>query len=163
MKQCFLLVVISLSTIIAEARTLKEGQDHHLSRNHIALVAGATTNFDHHSTDFTIGLDYEYRFKAMHDFFGLGLFGEYITTHGGEIVLGIPVFIHPKAGLKFVMAPIAVMAENHYTHENETHFGGRLGIGYDFHLGKISIAPVLNLDYSNTVALNYGLTFGLGF
>lgn len=134
---------------------------HH--QNHLALFLGATSNFDHHTTGATLGFDYEYRFKTMHNLLGLGLFGEYVWSGSGEVIVGIPIFIHPVENLKFVVAPIMVFAEDHDTHENEKHFGGRLGVGYNFHLGKLSLGPVVNLDYSNTVALNYGLTVGFGF
>ena len=150
----------------------------HAHRNHIALMLGGTSNFDHELTGFTIGLDYEFRFKAIHDLFGLGLFGEYIAFESGEIITGIPVFLHPLKGLKITASPILVFAvehdphdshDNHGSHdtnaseEMKAHFGGRLGLSYNFHLGNLSIGPLVNLDYSNTVALNYGLNIGFDF
>jgi hypothetical protein len=140
----------------------KEHHDVH-HQNHLALFIGATSNFDHHSTGFTVGIDYEYRFKAMHNLLGLGLLGEYVAVDAGEIIVGIPVFIHLLENLKFVVAPLAIFAEDHDTHENEMNFGGRIGIGADFHLGKLSLGPNVNLDLSNTTSLNYGLTIGFGF
>ncbi len=54
----------------------KHSDDHNQHANHLALFTGATTNFDHETTGFSIGIDYEYRLKAMHGKLGIGLIGE---------------------------------------------------------------------------------------
>ncbi len=46
----------------------------------------------------------------------------------------------------------------------ETKFGIRAGLGYDIHVGKLSLTPTVNFDYiGKTSALVYGLGIGLGF
>lgn len=137
--------------------------DHQKHHNHLALFVGATTNFDHETTGFSIGVDYEYRLKAMHNLLGIGFIGEYVSSGSGEIIAGIPLFIHAAEKLKFMVAPIIVSAEDLHTHENETSFGVRLGAGSNFHVGKISMGPVINLDLGKTTALVYGVAIGFGF
>ncbi len=153
--------------------------DDHAKKNHIAVFLGGTSNFDHHSTDFSVGLDYEYR---LNKWLGLGLMGEAVFAASTELIAGVPLFFHPAKGLKLVIAPIGVFTEvhidshevprsdeDHYKSETlqephkEVHFGVRLGLGYDFHLGKLSVGPAINYDVSNTSALVYGINVGLGF
>ncbi len=143
-----------------------------LRLNHIVLVFGNTSNFDHKLTDFTLGLDYEYRFKAAQGLFGLGIFGKYITTESGEVVAGIPFFVHPLKGLKITTSPIFVFAEENDSHNSyddhtsekmKAYCGRRLGLIYNFYLGNLSIGPVVNVYYLNIVALNYGLNIGFDF
>lgn len=150
--------------------------EHHAHKNHLAIFNGATTNFDHSATDYTIGLDYEYRFSNL---IGAGFGAEYILTDDGELVLGIPVFIHPAKGFKLIVAPIGVNAVSHDNHEDDTggthkagstsssekewHFGVRIGAAYDIHVGKLSLSPTVAYDITNTQALVYGLAIGIGF
>jgi hypothetical protein len=136
-------------------------QEHHLHHNHIALFTGATTNFEHESTDFTLGVDYEYRFSEM---FGVGLFGEIVFAEHEETLIGVPLFIHVKESpLKIVLAPGLIMAEDHHGHKYE-EFLFRGGLGYDIHLDNFSITPTVNADVvDGHVSLAYGLAFGVGF
>jgi hypothetical protein len=134
---------------------------HHLHRNHLALFTGATTNFEHESTDFTIGVDYEYR---VNDMFGIGLLGEIVYAEHKETIVGVPFFIHMKnAPLKIVLAPGVIMAEDHHHHKYEK-FLFRGGLGYDIHMGDYSVTPTLNADVvDGDVSLAYGIAFGVGF
>jgi hypothetical protein len=92
---------------------------------------------DHHSSDLSLGLDYEYR---LNNWLGIGLLGEAVFTESMEL--------------------IAVFAEEHVDSHvepieayKEAHFGVRLGAGYDFHLGKLSVGPAIYYDIANTSAL----------
>ena len=147
--------------------------DGHPQKNHLAVFLGSTTNFNHHSSYFSVGLDYEYK---VTDWLGLGLTGEVVFAESEEIIAGIPIFFHPAKGLIVVIAPLGVFTEEYIdSHEDphsyetpqeahkEIHFGVRLGVGYDFHLGKLSIGPAINYDISNTSALEYGINIGIGF
>ena len=136
-------------------------QTHHLHHNHLALFTGATTNFEHDSTDFTLGIDYEYRFSEM---FGVGLFGEIVFAEHEETLIGVPFFIHMKnSPLKIVLAPGIIKGEDHHHHKYEK-FLFRGGLGYDIHLGSCSITPTVNADLvDGHVSLAYGIAFGVGF
>jgi hypothetical protein len=134
---------------------------HHAHRNHLALFTGATTNFEHESTDFTIGVDYEYR---VNDTFGIGLLGEIVYAEHKETIVGVPFFIHMKSSpLKFVLAPGVIMGEDHHHHKFEK-FLFRGGLGYDIHMGDYAITPTVNADVvDGDVSLVYGIAFGIGF
>lgn len=90
----------------------------------------------------------------------------------GELILGIPVFFHPVNGFKLGVAPIGINAEVHHDNyhgesvndvEKEWNMGARFNLAYSVHLGKISAGPSASLDITNTIAVVYGLTFGVGF
>ncbi len=163
-------------TICAQHDDHKDDKHHkhddhgHHHKHHLAIFNGATTNFDHESTGYSLGVDYEYRIS---DLIGTGLIAEYVFTGEGEAIVGIPLFLHPVGNLKALVAPIAINAEkhehndghghDHHETEKEWHFGARIGLAYDFHLGKLSIGPSVSTDIANTTALVYGIAIGIGF
>lgn len=154
-----------------------EDKHHHSHHNHLGLSLSSTSNLDHHTTGFTIGLDYEYRFSVMYDLIGIGLLSEYVFVESGEIILGLPVFIHLNKYLKFNIAALYVSAESHETYDPElsdsqakqssrkmeNYFGARFGAGSNFHVGNFCFGPAINFDLTNTSAVNYGVTIGYGF
>jgi hypothetical protein len=148
--------------------------DHHFHKHHLALFTGGATNFSHHETKPGLGLDYEYRLANI---IGLGLVAEVEFTEKESFLFSVPVFYHPVKGLKIYLGPALFSTVEHHeektndthgTHEvhepaRSTHFGGRLGAAYDFHIGKVSIGPSLNYAFGKTNALIYGINLGLGF
>lgn len=131
----------------------EEHTESHYHRHHVGLMLGNT--HEEGEDEFTIGLDYEYRFSQ---YFGIGLIGEYVGEDAREGVgMGL-LFIHPYKGFRFLAgAGVKPKAE-------ETKFIWRLGIGYRFHMGNWTIAPEFNLDFTEgrTVEV-YGVSFGYGF
>ena len=169
MKRLILILgYIVLGNTLIYAQHLNEDHNpeahNHFSKHHIALFIGATTNFSHESTSYTIGLDYEYRFSK---FLGLGLFGEYIVSEPEEILAGLAVYAHPFKGAKLLAAPLLVFSEGLHDTEHEpgkaANFAFRIAAGYDFHIGNLSIGPVVNFDIGATKAISYGLSIGFGF
>lgn len=147
--------------------------DTHHSKHHIAIFDGATTNFGHSTTGYSLGVDYEY---FVSDKIGVGLIGEYVFSGEGEAVIGVPVFFHPTGNIKLGAAPIGIKAEVHHgdyhgdSHdaatsdvEKEWNMGARFNAAYSFHFGKISAGPSVSLDITNTTAVVYGVAFGVGF
>ncbi len=133
-------------------------EDHHEKDHHAALFVGGTTNFDHSSTDFTLGGEYEFRLPLLHRLLGIGIFGEAVFAEHKEVLCGVPVFVHPVAGLKFFAAPGALIVES------EAHFLVRVGTGYDFHIGAFSITPTVYTDIvEGHASLAYGVSFGVMF
>jgi len=162
------LVCLFLSNTCIYAQLQEEGSkqesQNHSSKHHIALFNGATTNFSHESTSYTIGLDYEYRISKL---LGIGLLGEVILADSEEFLTGVAVCAHPFKGTKLIAAPLVVFSEEHHSegHEikKESSFAFRIGAGYDFHVGKLSLGPTVDFDFGKTEALNYGLSIGFGF
>jgi hypothetical protein len=131
----------------------EEHKESHYHLNHIGLFLGVT--HEEGEDEFTIGLDYEYRFSQ---YFGLGLLGEYVGEDAREGVgMGL-LFIHPYKGFRFVAgAGVKPKAE-------ETKFIWRLGIGYRFPIGNWTIAPEFNADFTEgRVVEVYGVSIGYGF
>lgn len=69
-------------------------------------------------------------------------------------------------GLSFLQHPSSFFAGEHHEigHEanKERNFAYRIGAGYDFHFGKLSVGPSINLDLGKTESLNYGISVGDG-
>ena len=144
-----------------------KNEHHHHHKHHIAIFNGAASNFTHHHTHYSIGIDYEYRFG---NFLGSGIIGEYVAIEKGEWLGGIPIFMHFTKGLKLVAAPLLVNRAEHHTHDNHhgetnrvTDFALRLGVSYSFHLGEFALSPSVNYDMGESNSLVYGLSIGIGF
>lgn len=151
----------------------KHGHGHHFHKHHVALFMGASTNFGHDATLATIGIDYEYRFVEK---IGAGAVCEYLfDDKTEEIVAGICLVYHPIDNFKILAGPLYQNASHKADDSHEGHgadhgssssenFGLRVGAGYDFHLGKLSITPTINSDFiDGATILVYGLGLGLGF
>ena len=163
-------LMLACSTVFAQHY---DDHDTHHSKHHIAIFDGATTNFGHSTTGYALGLDYEY---LISDRIGIGAIGEYVFSGEGELILGVPLFLHLTNGLKLGAAPIGIYVEEHHDdHHNDTHgvtnnnvekkwdVGARFNLAYGLHFGKISAGPSVSLDIANTTAIAYGLSLGVGF
>lgn len=148
----------------------EEHGEHHFHKHHFAVLNGATSNFNHHSTDYSVGLDYEYRFSQ---YMGVGIEGEFVAAESQEVLGGIPFFIHPFKGDKIIVEPMVMYTdaphhESADAHapvetEKEASFALRVGTGYDFHYKNFSFGPTVNFDIGKTKALVYELSLGVGF
>ena len=131
----------------------EEHKDSHYHINHIGLFLGNT--HEEGENEFTIGLDYEYRFSQ---YVGIGLLGEYVGKPEREGVILVPLFIHPYKGFRFIAAP-GIKPK-----KDEEKFIWRLGIGYRFPIGNWTIAPEFNLDFTEGKTVEvYGVSIGYGF
>ena len=151
------LIVLFMFTMelqaLAAEEAHKEPKGSHYHINHVGLFLGVT--HEEGEDEFTIGLDYEYRFSQ---YAGIGALLEYVGEDAREGVGMGTLFIHPYKGLRFLAAAgVKPKAE-------ETKFIWRLGIGYRFPVGNWTIAPEFNLDFTEgrTVEV-YGVSFGYGF
>ncbi len=169
----FSLLILGLLWPLMQANTFAQLHEEHSTeshlheqnhKNHLALFNGATTNLDHGSTAYTIGLEHEYRISKL---IGSGSLLEYVAAEHAEIIIGLPFFIHPHNGLKIIAAPLIILGKetNEPTMESRTttDFAFRIGFGYDFHLGAWSFGPDAYFDYGHSKSLVYGLSIGLGF
>jgi hypothetical protein len=178
----FLLISIGSAAFAEENSSIHSTEGNHQAhRNHVAIFTGLTTNMEHENTDFSLGLDYEYRLPIWHDILGIGIFGEMVFTDHTEYIVGVPVFLHPSGGLKFWLAPGLVMMETteqseaHTFHKNnsnkllsdsdassmEQELLIRIGVGYDISIKNVSITPAVSADFINGhLALVYGIYFG---
>jgi len=180
-----LIILINYNTFAEETEHLSN-YSHHFHNNHLAIFSGATSNLGHKSTDFSLGLDYEYRFNFYNGSFGFGLFGEAVFADETELIAGIPIFVHPTGKLKFLIAPAIIQVETK-TETNDLHiiqeqkrpikltentngaekinkFLIRIGLAYDFHFVNFSFSPAFNTDImEGKISLVYGINIGYGF
>ena len=150
----FVVFLITIPFEISAAENeQEEGEKPHYHRNHVGLFLGNT--HEEGEDEFTIGLDYEYRFSQ---YVGIGVLLEYVGEDERKGIGMVPLFIHPYKGFRFLAAAgVKPKAE-------ETKFVWRLGIGYRFPIGKWTIAPEFNLDFTEGKTVEvFGVSFGYGF
>ena len=148
------LVTVPLELLGAEEGH-SEKEETHSHHHRIELFLGDSLEHGNHL--FTAGLVYEYR--PIH-ILGIGAFWEF--AHKEFDKFGIPLFIHPYKGFRFVLAPGLDYAKEEH---NKFLFLFRTGIGYEFEIGRWSITPEINYDFveEGENALVFGVSFGWGF
>ena len=147
-----LMSIVPLSAASAEESGEKPDQEE-TSRNRMELFLGNT--HDEGEDAFSVGVTYEYRFRKL---IGLGALWEYADGDFDKWIAGVPFFLHPYKGLRFEVAPGVEHAES----DNE--FLVRLGVGYEFEIGRWSITPEFNMDFvDGEESIVYGISFGYGF
>jgi hypothetical protein len=124
------------------------GEQHHLS----GFLGGSK---DGSKSGFTVGAEYEYRMSEM---YGIGGLFEYAGGDFEETLLGVPLFIHPHMGWRFVVAPGLEF-------NGSTDFFIRTGVGYDFGIGEgWTLTPSFSVDWiDRDETLVYGLYIGRYF
>lgn len=106
-------------------------------------------------TEGTIGLDYEYRFSRA---WGLVAAFEWVGGDARNWLMGLAPAVHPVAGLKILAGP----GIEHNDGENEFVF--RVGLGYEFDVGRWSLTPAFNVDFVDSEETYvYGIYVGKGF
>ena len=170
-------MVLSLGIPANAQEAGAEDPEHEFHRHHLSVFLGATTaDVEVHGgegdagtqseggetsgettreTEASIGFDYEYRLNRT---WGIGFLFDYVAGDARTSVAGIPVFLHPAGGLKLLAAP------GIERHEGENEFLVRLGLGYQFDLGRWAITPGANVDFvDGDQVYVYGLYIGRGF
>lgn len=144
---------------------------HEFHRHHIALFLGATNGVlesghgeDHghgteskkRNTDFSIGVDYQYR---VHRYLGLGALMDYAAGDLRTTVFAAGAFIRPVGGLQILTAP------GFESHAGKRHALFRLGFYYEFPFAdRFALTPNFNIDFVNGEQVYiYGVAFGVGF
>ena len=114
---CLLIVFVFIGTKLIAQGHLHDDEHHikdynkqHYHKHHIAVLNGATSNFDHHSTNYSVGIDYEYRFSQ---YMGVGVEGEFVAAESAEVLAGIPFFFHPQ-NLQTIMKVSCLFPDEDY-------------------------------------------------
>lgn len=130
--------------------------DYH--RHHIGLFLGGVTRFEdgEAETGGAVGLEYEYRFAPA---WGIGgLLEDVVFGEGRDLALVVPASWHPWRELKLSVGP-GVEFNGH-----DSEFLGRISVGYDFKIGRFTLAPEMSGDFTReSQSFVYGLTLGWGF
>lgn len=175
MKSFFSQIVLISSFFFAISIYASDGSNK-VRNNHIATFMGTTYNTHNKAGDFTLGLDYEFRPSAFGSSLGFGMFGEFVWADHSEYLLGFPLYYHFDNGTKVLVAPGVVFSEKEYeklninTYERvkelrtSTEFLIRFGLGYDFHVNRVSLSPTLSLDYIDShLSIIWGVGLGFAF
>jgi hypothetical protein len=135
-----------------EAEHSEHGRAHE-HRHHLALFLGATHTDE--EDEFSIGIDYEYRLKPI---LGVGGVVEYTGGDLETTVVVAALFIHPYDQWRLVLAP------GFENEDGDNEFLFRVGVSYQFPVGRWTISPEFNVDFvDGEENLVYGLSFGWGF
>jgi len=113
--------------------------------------------------EFAAGLAYEYRISRL---LGVGGFVEHAGEEEDVWTFGVPLFVHPFKGARFLLAPGWETKEvESEEKETEQSFLTRAGIAYEYEVGRWSITPELNVDFieGGHHVLVYGVSIGCGF
>jgi hypothetical protein len=142
-------------------------EENHFHYNHFAVFAGASSLFEKNETHFTLGADY-IRYFSPESNFAAGVFAEAIFAHHTEWLFGALLYYGLTEHLWIRTGPgIEILQEDLECGcgtKTKTEFLVRLGAVYDFHLGKFSISPSLDIDFlRNSTTLVWGVNFGMGF
>lgn len=181
-----ILFIFSCNELISQEENLEEQEkEHKISNYHFSIFNGFTSNFEHKTDDYTLGIDYEQRLLFLDRMFGIGLIIEGVFAEHKENILAIPITAHLGfADLKLFLAPGVIFGEktvetfsSHLNKlkkeailkeeiitktESYRNFLFRLGVGYDFHYNIFGITPTLAFDFYNGVmSIIWGVSLGL--
>ena len=129
----------------------EEDRPHHLS-----VIVGGTYVDAADVTEFTLGIDYEYRLTPL---LGLGFVAEHAFGEIDATTLLAVADIHLVKGLAVQIGPgIEITPDEEFAI-------GRLGLLYEFEIGHdYTLSPQLHFDLSSGEdAVVFGLAFGRAF
>jgi hypothetical protein len=150
-----------------QARAQDHTDDHEFHQHHVGVVAGGMTPLSETSqTSLALGVDYTYRFNER---WGAGIgadatFGD----HKRAAVFAGGATYNLTPALKIGTGPGIELVEKDQPSggtKNSSYFVWWIGTGYEFHVGSLSIGPILILDFVGETKTNltYGITVGTWF
>lgn len=136
---------------------------HHL--NHMALFIGQTTQYNKGNHYLSFGLDYM-RFYKRNENWGASGFIEGINGEHFQWVFGVGLVHKPFKRFVLKIGPGIELVKQKRNDKVEI-IGKmliRLGVSYEFHIKRFTVAPIVSIDYiRNHPSLVYGINFGFGF
>ena len=164
------LMFSNLTSVSIASETTNESRsdsetEHKIKHNHVAVfVGGMSPVGESNETFFALGLSYERRLNKP---FGIEVLADFtVESHGRAALFLAGVTYRPfrEYGLKLMTGPGFELAE-HDGHAIKVNFVYGVGAAWEFHLGKVSIAPIVRADFlgeSNT-NITFGMSIGTGF
>ena len=140
----WLVVLMAASTVFAEE---EEGSE---QQNVLSVILGGTSDRDEDA--FTVGLDFEHR---IHPLLGVGAVIEYATDDIDSVSLIGVLDLHLWKGLAIQTGPgVEFVGEEEEEAEgttsvNRREFLYRIGMVYEFEIGKLLVIPQVHYDYSS--------------
>lgn len=179
---CVCLLIAALWVLPQQARAQEHQEEehhddgHHFHPHHLGLFLGSTTNPDDKS-HFTVGIDYVFRFGAEGRW-GVSPIAEVIFAEHTEWLFAITGQFRPTESWWLRAGPgVEIIEEEEAGHSSIAAFKAqasegdkkakelfRVGTGYDFHVGPVTLAPSLDYDFFRTkTAVVFGLNIGYGW
>jgi len=134
----------------AASPVLAEEEEQSDQRNVVSLVLGGSSNKDENA--FAVGLDFEHR---VHPLLGVGAVVEYAAGDIDAVSLLGVVDLHLWKGLAIQTGPgVEFVREEEEVGEgttsvNRTEFLYRVGLVYEFEIGRLLVIPQVHYDYSS--------------
>ena len=128
--------------------------------HHLSLVLGGTHINAADETEFTFGVDYEYRISTL---IGVGAVVEHAVGDIDATTLLAVADIHLWRGLAMQIGPGVEFVDE--GEETETFAIGRIGVLYEVEFGEgFTVSPQFHYDISSGEdAIVFGLSFGRAF
>ena len=160
-----LLAVFCLAVVTAPSSVSAEEEEGVDQQNVLSLILGGTSDDDENA--FTVGLDFEHR---IHPLLGVGAVVEYATDDIDSLSLIGVLDIHLWKGLAIQTGPgVEFVGEEEEeagetTSTNQREFVYRVGLVYEFEIGKLLVTPQIHYDYSSgDDAVVYATALGFKF
>jgi len=152
------LVVATMVAVIPCAQsdeTHLEPGPHHLS----VFLGGTRVDDDENTTDFTAGIDYEYR---LNRWLGLGVVAEHAFGDVDSSTALAVADIHIYKGFAIQTGP---GYEWPGADDEDNRFVYRIGGLYEFEVGDYTVSPQVHYDFAEEAddALVFGFAFGGAF
>jgi hypothetical protein len=160
-----LLILFSLAVLMAASSVSAQEDEGSDKQNVLSLILGGTSDRDENV--FTVGLDFEHR---VHPLLGVGAVIEYATDDIDALTLIGALDFHLWRGLAIQTGPgVEFVGEEEEeagrtTSSNRREFVYRVGVVYEFEIGKLLVTPQVHYDYSTgNDAVVYATALGFKF
>ena len=164
------LMFSNLTSVSIASETTNESRsdsetEHEIKHNHVAVfVGGMSPVGESNETFFALGLSYE---RRLNESFGIEVLTDFTIGSGGRAALflaGVTYRPFKEYGLKLMTGP-GFEIEDHNGHAIEVNFVYGVGVAWEFHLGKVSVAPTVRADFlgESNANITFGISIGAGF
>jgi len=158
-------MVLCVATFLTPAPAFARDGEGLDEKNVLSVILGGTSDRDENA--FTIGLDYEHR---LHPLLGIGAVIEYATDDLDALTLIGALDLHIWKGLAIQTGPGVEFAgeeeeeDGLTTTTNRRSFIYRVGVVYEFEIGRLLLIPQVHYDYSSgNDAVVYATGIGFKF
>jgi len=134
------------------------GDDHNAHPHHLSIFTGYSSDFKNHH-GYKLGIEYEYKINSW---MGVGGMMDFTGADFEIFAISAGVDFSPIRKVPFFVGT-ALGAKNEKKDKWKPFVRGVAG--YDFHIGKFSLGPVVMHDFYNARKniLSVGIGFGISF